>query len=64
MSKADLPKRSLFREAWPLPAANKSSAPANKSKRGRPVKSTGDPTRDARNAQQAGLMRKRRAAGK
>lgn len=36
-------------------------APANKAKRGRPIVSSGDPKRDARNAQQRELMRKRRA---
>lgn len=74
--KADLPRRSLFKTAWPMPAANDGVADdgpafarallaANKSEprpRGRPIVSTGDPKRDARNAQQRELMRKRRAA--
>jgi hypothetical protein len=65
MSKADLPRRPLFKSApgafVPIEPANKSKPAANKS-RGRPIVSTGDPAKDKRNAQQRDLMRKRRAA--
>ncbi len=58
----------LYREMTPdelngatvLTDANKSE-PANKS-RGRPIVSSGDPKRDARNKRQRELMQRRRAA--
>lgn len=41
--------------------ACESLAPANKAKRGRPIVSHANPAKAKRNAQQAALMRKRRA---